>query len=589
MGEQKNLFIALGLSLVVLVLFDQLVYRPDLERQRAAEQAATGDNRNNAGADGRAATGNGEADGLSPGGSAPDADNAPVAGKKATTRAAGRVRLENPRLEGGIALDGALFDKLQLSRHKVSMEKGADKVQLLRPLEQPGSYYARFGWTADGKGSGFVPGRDSVWTADRDRLIPGEPVTLSWSNGQGLTFQQIIRLDDRFMFTVEQRVVNDSGAPVKLAPFGLVRREGVPETSGLYILHEGAVGALDGELVERTYGDLEDDGTFEVTDTKGGWLGITDKYWMTVLIPDQEQRLARAQMRRITEGGVSHRVNFVQPWQVVDTGGTLSTTSRFYAGAKIVNAIDDYESRYDIPLFDRAIDWGWFYFLTRPIFKGLHFFAELTGNYGVAILTLTLLIKLALFPLANKSYVSMARMKKVQPKMKALQERHKEDKQRLQQEMMALYKKEKVNPMAGCLPILLQIPVFFALYKVLYVTIELRHQPFFGWIQDLSAPDPLTPVNLFGLLPFDPPGFLHIGVWPILMGLSMYLMQRLQPASASMDPAQQKIMRFLPVIFTFVLARFSAGLVIYWTTNNLLSVAQQWIIMRREEARMENK
>lgn len=319
-------------------------------------------------------------------------------------------------------------------------------------------------------------------------------------------------------------------------------------------------------------------------------MGITDKYWMTTLIPAQDAELSRARfVRRAPKGGEeSYRVDYVENWQTLAAGGSLENTTRFYAGAKIVGTIDDYQQKYDIALFDRTIDWGWFYWLTRPIFKGLHYLFNLTGNYGVAILLMTVILKLVLFPLANKSYVSMSHMKKAQPKIKKLQERYKEDRQKLQQEMMALYKKEKINPMAGCLPILIQIPIFFALYKVLYVTIEMRHQPFFGWIKDLSAPDPLTPVNAFGLIPWDPPAFMAIGILPILMGLSMWLQQKLNPQSAAMDPTQQKIMSFLPLIFTFIMAPFSAGLVLYWTWNNILSIGQQWVIMRREDARTDD-
>ena len=352
----------------------------------------------------------------------------------------------------------------------------------------------------------------------------------------------------------------------------------------MYILHEGPIGVLNGELAEHSYEDLADDGNFETT-SKGGWLGITDKYWMTTLIPNQNADLSRARMiRKNSITGLSHRVDYVENWQTVDAGTTLQSNVNFYAGAKIVSAIDDYADQYQIALFDRTIDWGWFYFLTRPIFYGLDMFFGMTGNFGVAILLLTVVIKLLLYPLANKSYVSMSHMKKAQPKMKALQERYKDDRTKLQQEMMALYKKEKINPMSGCLPMFLQIPVFFALYKVLFVTIEMRHQPFFGWIQDLSAPDPLTPVNLFGLIPWDPPSIIAIGIWPILMGVTMWAQQKLNPQT-SMDPTQQKILSFLPVIFTFILANFSAGLVIYWTWNSILSALQQWYIMRREEAR----
>ena len=398
-----------------------------------------------------------------------------------------------------------------------------------------------------------------------------------------------IEVDKEFMFTVTQSVVNSTDATIQMAPYGLISRRGEPKTAGLYILHEGPLGVFNGTLEEKNYDDLEDDGNFETSST-GGWMGITDKYWMTTLIPAQDAELSRARfVRRANGGDVSYRVDYVENWQTLAAGGTLESTSHFYAGAKIVGTIDHYQEKYGIALFDRTIDWGWFYWLTRPIFKGLHMLFNITGNYGIAILLMTVILKVVLFPLANKSYVSMSHMKQAQPKIKKLQERYKDDRQKLQQEMMALYKKEKINPMAGCLPILVQIPIFFALYKVLYVTIEMRHQPFFGWIQDLSAPDPLTPITLFGALDWNPPAFLAIGILPILMGISMFLQQKLNPQSAAMDPTQQKIMSFLPLVFTFIMAPFSAGLVLYWTWNNTLSIAQQWVIMRREEARQAAK
>ncbi len=519
-----------------------------------------------------------------------DAGPAPTATQEPTApiyEEAGRVEIVTPELSGSISLRGARLDDLLLNNHRVSLDEGSGNVRLLRPLNEADSYFVRFGWTAKDKDRDFVPGPATIWTATGGELTPTSPVTLSWTNTEAVTFEIALSVDEQFMFSVEQTVRNASGDTIEVAPYGIINREGEPETDGLYILHEGAIGVFNGELQEMTYSDLEDDGNFE-SSTTGGWMGITDKFWMTALIPDQNKTLPVTRMaRRVSGPDVSYRIEYTENWQPVAAGSTNVAESKLYAGAKIVGAIDDYAERYQIQLFDRAIDWGWFWFLTKPIFAIVHYLFELTGNFGVAILLMTVILKIGLFWFANKSYVSMAHMRRAQPKIKALQERHGDDRAKMQQEMMELYKKEKINPMAGCLPMIPQMFIFFALYKVLYVTIEMRHQPFFGWIKDLSVADPLTPVNLFGLLPFDPPGIIAVGILPIMMGVSMWAMQKLNPQQASMDPTQQKIMNMLPLIFTFVMAQFSAGLVLYWTWNNILSIGQQWVIMRREDARMD--
>lgn len=496
---------------------------------------------------------------------------------------AGRVTIDTPELSGSISLRGARLDDLLLKNHKETSEEGSPDVRLLTEFGEARAYFASFGWTARGKGEGFVPDSGTAWTADRSVLAPDSPVTLSWTNPEKVTFQMHISIDDQFMFSIEQLVENNSGELIQVAPYGNISRNGRPDTQSLYILHEGAIGVFDGELQEIDYDDLEDDGDFQ-SGASRAWLGITDKFWMTVLIPDQNAPLSQSRITRRAPSGEVFRVNYVQNWNPVPAGGVHSSTSRLFAGAKIVGTIDQYTDALQIDKFDLTIDWGWFFFLTKPIFAAVHYFYEATGNFGVAILLMTVVLKLILFPLANKSYVSMAHMKRAQPKIKALQERYADDKAKMQQEMMALYKSEKINPMAGCLPLIPQMFIFFALYKVLYVTIEMRHQPFIGWIKDLSVADPLTPVNLFGLLPFDPPGIIAVGVLPILMGISMWLQQKMTPNTA-MDPTQQKIMGMLPLIFTFVMAQFSAGLVLYWTWNNVLTIGQQWLIMRRENAR----
>jgi YidC/Oxa1 family membrane protein insertase len=424
-----------------------------------------------------------------------------------------------------------------------------------------------------------VPDRDSVWQADGDEIRPGQPVTLSWDNGEGLRFARTIALDDGYLLTVTQRIENTTEEPVGLFPFGLISRWGTPKTLGFYILHEGPIGVLEGKLHEIDYDDLQEDGDLDFR-SQGGWLGITDKYWLTALIPDQQSEIEARFLHTLHDGQDRYQVDYRGTAPItVAPGQTAEITDRFFGGAKVVGLLDRYQAEYGIPLFDRAVDFGWFYFLTKPLFHVLHFFYQVTGNYGVAILLLTLLVKLIFFPLANKSYRAMSLMKKLQPKMMELREKYADDKMAMNQALMKLYKDEKVNPMSGCLPIVVQIPVFFALYKVLFVSIEMRHAPFFGWIHDLSAPDPTSVFNLFGLLPFDPPSFLMIGIWPLIMGATMLLQTKLNPQPA--DPVQAKVMMLLPVMFIFLFATFPAGLVIYWTWNNVLSIAQQWVIMKR--------
>lgn len=572
MGESKNFILFAILSLGILVGYQALYLGPKEEaRQRFEQQQEL------------------MADTIQPR-ETPSAEPAPPSddiAPAATYEDAGSVTIDTPELSGSISLRGARLDDLLLKNHRVAQAPSSPNIRLLIPTEELNSYYVRYGWFARGKDASFVPNDATVWAASNPTLTPDSPVTLSWTNSENVTFNLIISVDEHFMFDIEQSVENNSGVQIETASYGAIDREGNPSTDGLYILHEGPIGVFDGKLEEIDYDDLQEDGDFETSTSVGGWMGITDKFWMTTLIPDQQTPLNRARMiRRVQNNTVNHHIEYALNWQTVPAAGTASTNGRLYAGAKIVGAIDDYAERYQISLFDRAIDWGWFWFLTKPIFAVIHFLFEATGNFGVAILLMTVILKIGLFWFANKSYVSMAHMKKAQPKIKALQERYGDDKAKMQQEMMELYKKEKINPMAGCLPMIPQMFIFFALYKVLYVTIEMRHQPFVGWIKDLSVADPLTPVNLFGLLPFDPPSIIAVGILPILMGLSMWLQQKLNPQT-SMDPTQQKIMSMLPIIFTFVMAQFSAGLVLYWTWNNILSIAQQWVIMRREGVRME--
>ncbi len=491
-----------------------------------------------------------------------------------------RVKIDTPSLEGSIALKGGRIDDLVLKKYRETVEPTSPNVVLLSPSGSPHPYYAEHGFVGSGNEEG-LPNGDTLWTATgQGALTPQAPVTLTYDNGKGLVFTRIISVDDNYMFTIDDKVANSGGAAVGLYPYGLVSRHERPLTKGYYILHEGLIGVVDpGGLEEITYKKAiaNPPQTFE---SKSGWLGITDKYWAAVVVPEQGKEF-EAKFSG-TENGTrelfqtSYREGLLQ----VGPGASAETKGYLFAGAKEVHLVDSYGAQYGIPKFDLLIDWGWFYFLTKPMFFALDYFYKLVGNFGIAILIVTFLIKLVLFPLANKSYVSMSKMKKLQPQLARIKERYGDDRMRQQQAMMELYKTEKVNPASGCLPILVQIPVFFALYKVLFVTIEMRHAPFFGWIKDLSAPDPTTIFNLFGLIPWQPPEMLMIGVWPIIMGISMWVQMRLNPAPP--DPVQQKVFAWMPVFFTFLLARFPAGLVIYWAWNNSLSVIQQSVIMRRQ-------
>ena len=507
---------------------------------------------------------------------------AEVAGEQTVQELLGadpRISITSPSVTGSISLKGGRIDDLILNGYNETLDDSSPKIRLLTPRGALDAYWAEYGWVG---ANVKLPDSDTLWSADKTVLSPESPVTLTWDNGEGLTFTRTLTLDKDFMFTVTQRVANDSAAPVTLNPFGLVSRWGTPEVSGLYILHEGPLGVFDGTLKEVDYSDLVDDGPSAMT-TTGGWIGFTDKYWLTALIPDQAAQVNARMLYSKTGLLEKYQADFVGAAATVAPGASIESTTHLFAGAKRVALLDSYAETLGITNFDLAIDFGWFYFLTKPIFYALHWLHGVVGNFGIAILGLTVAIKLVLFPLANKSYVSMSKMKKLGPQIKALQAQFKDDKMRLNQEMMALYKKEKANPAAGCLPVLIQIPIFFSLYKVLLVTIEMRHAPFFGWIQDLSARDPLSIWTLFGLIEWDHlsiiPLPMDIGVWPLIMGFTMWLQMRLNPQPT--DPIQAKMFMYLPFVFTFLLASFSAGLVIYWAWNNTLSILQQWVIMRR--------
>ncbi len=483
------------------------------------------------------------------------------------------------RVSGSLALQGMRFDDLTLLGY--AQEVGGDEeIVLLSPAGGPLPYFAEFGWVNAAGTTVQVPDDTSVWVPeDGQQLDAGRPVTFRWMNDAGMVFRQTLELDENYLFHVTLSVTNGTAETFALHPFGFVRREELPDLVGFYILHEGPLGVFDDTLEEVDYDDLVGEPP-EVFDDTGGWMGITDKYWLTALVPDPVGSFrARFSAPARADAGERYQVDFLGPMVTVPAGGSATYTTRFFAGAKEVDLLDHYRDTFGIPLFDRAVDFGWFYPITKPLFYVLHWFSGLLGNVGLAILALTVCVRLALFPLANRSYEAMSRMKKVQPKMMEIRDRYKDDRQKMQQEVMELYRREKANPLSGCLPILLQIPIFFALYKVLFVTLETRHEPFYLWIRDLSAQDPTSIFNLFGLLPFTPPGFLMVGALPVIMGATMYLQQKLNPTPP--DPMQARIMMALPFVFVFVFAPFPAGLVLYWAWNNLLSIAQQWVIMRR--------
>jgi YidC/Oxa1 family membrane protein insertase len=498
-----------------------------------------------------------------------------------------RVKINAPKVEGSLNLLGAKLDDLVLRDYRERIAPASPLVQLLEPRSRAQPYYIQYGWTAPAGETVKLPGNDTTWTASADTLSPGKPVTLSWDNGAGLTFQIGLSVDDEYMFSVSQTVRNATGEAVKLFPWSRIRRDYKPEVEGYYVLFEGLLGVVNGTLQETSYDSAKSEGdkkaglAYDAVST-GGWAGITDKYWLTSLIPDQALQ-AKVNFRHIDDHGDHYQVDYVTTDPLTaPANGDITTISHMFAGAKVVTLLDRYQDQFHIPNFDKAVDFGWFYFLTKPIFFALDWLNAVLGNFGLAIMAFTVFVKALFFPLANYSYRSMSKMKLLAPKMTALRERLKDDPQKMQQEMMALYRAEKVNPASGCLPMVVQIPVFFSLYKVIFVTIEMRQAPFFGWIHDLSQVDPTNVFNLFGLIPFDPAAYvplLHLGAWPLIMGITMFLQQKLNPPPP--DPVQAKLFQFMPIIFTFMMAKFPAGLIIYWSWNNALSIGQQWLIQRR--------
>jgi len=579
--NSRNTIIFFVCAALIMGVYYFMVMRPQAEMRRQQQVVA---------AEQKAATADA---GLTSGSAAPAAF---VADRAQALGTAARVPIQTPKLKGSLSLQGARIDDLYLTDYKETLDKNSTPVELFRPQGMEHAYFAQFGWSGPNVAGG-VPGPNTPWTLTKGAtLTPTTPVELTWDNGQGLRFTRVIAIDDQYVFTVTDTVANLSGQPITIAPYGRVERQGVPADLGKQmILHEGAIGTFgaNGKFATEQvkYKDWAKKPRIENQST-GGWLGITDKYWMAALIPDQKETIEGRFAVRDPEGLNVHEAAMLGATRTIQPGRQIEETQRLFAGAKRNEILAGYEKSLDLPRFVYAIDWGMFWFLTRPIFMIVEFFYGVLGNFGLAILALTVVVKLIMFPLANKSYESLSKMRTLQPKMEELKKKFKDDPQKQQQETMALYQREKINPLAGCLPILVQIPVFYALYKVLFVTIEMRHAPFFGWIRDLSARDPSTVWNLFGAIPWDPAtlplvgsllnGPLHLGVLPIVYGLTMWLQQSMNPPAQ--DPMQRQIFAFLPFVFTFIMAPFAAGLLIYWAWNNILSIAQQYVIMHRFKA-----
>ena len=559
--DTRNLIAAICLSMSVLIGYQILFGEPTQQNIKKEQQLVDKNNE--------------------PSIELPKDNNTSLTEVTKKTRNIDRINIINDELQGSVSLLGARIDDLVLKKYRKTLDPESDQIRFLKKIDEREPFFIQFGWSSPNKNK--VPNGNTVWKGSKSSLDPNNPVTLSWNNGEGLKFSQIISIDDNYMIKVIQKVKNETNNSVNLYPYGLIRRSGEPKTTDFFVLHEGPLGVFDGSLKEHSYSDLKDNGQKGMsikTEENGGWIGITDKYWMAALIPDQNTNSNFT--FRYVNNSASYQTDFLGELSKIPANGEIEIVSRVFSGAKKLNLLDKYEEDLKIKNFDLAIDFGWFYFLTKPFFYALSWANNILGNFGLAILAITVVVKIIFFPLANKSYKSMARMRVLTPQLQQLRERFGNDRQKMNMEMMALYKREKVNPAAGCLPILVQIPVFFALYKVLFVSIEMRQAPFFGWIKDLSALDPTSIFNLFGLLPYSTdflPDFLNLGIWPLLMGATMVLQQRLNPKPP--DPVQAQIFAWMPVVFTFLLATFPAGLVIYWTWNNLLSIAQQWIITRK--------
>ena len=558
MENQKNLFLAIVISMAIIFGFQLLVPQP--EKAPISEEQTFEENSVEL--------------------SIQNTNTQIVVNRDEVISSSGRVVFDNGKIKGSINLEGGFIDDLVLEEFRETLDPTSDLIEFLNPLGSQDAYYLDTGWVSSDN-TLELPNNKSIWKTDKTSMGVDDPVKLFWTNSQGITFEKIISLDENYLFNVDQRVINNSDRSFDLFPFGLSKRQGIPEMQNFFILHEGPISITDGVLEEYDYDDLKENKKIKHTSI-GGWIGITDKYWQTAIIPNQNEPIHQTYSYSFAENVDNFQTDIVGEKIAVSNGASISHNFKLFAGPKIVSVIDTYMEEYGIQEFDRSVDFGWFYFLTKPIFNVLQFVFGYVGNFGWSIIAFTILMRICFFPLAQQSFKSMAKMKKLGPEMQRLKEQYGDDRAGMQKEMMALYKREKANPIAGCLPILLQIPVFFALYKVLFVTIEMRHAPFIGWIHDLSAPDPLGLLTAFGFFDWNVPGILqlfNIGIWPILMGISMFLQQKLNPAPV--DKMQAKIFMFLPIVFTFVLGGFAAGLVIYWTTNNVLSMAQQYVIQRK--------
>ena len=573
-GNNSNTFLAIGLSVLVLVLWQVFYIGPIVEEERKQAEIIAQ----------REAVQSGQA---SPSDNAaiPQSDTttaqAPASNNESEAEEEKRLTIDTELLIGSLNLRGARIDDLRLKKYKVENTEESPLITLLSPRNSSNPYFAEFGYL-NSPTAGEVPSANTVWNASANTLGANSSVTLDWTNDKGIRFEREIALDDKYMFTITDRIANTSSDPVELTPYGRIARFGEPDTQGIFVLHEGLIGHFgDDEYEEVDYDDVREANEISLARTPRGWLGITDKYWAAALIPGTS---FKPRFFHSDTGAELFQTDFVGEVTSIAAGSTSEVSNKLFAGAKVTEIIDGYQEDLNIHNFDLMIDWGWFYFITKPLFWLIHWLHGIFGNFGVAILGATVIIKAIFLPLANMSYASMAKMKKVQPEMTEMRERYGDDKMKQQQEMMAIYKREKINPAAGCLPMLVQIPVFFALYKVLFVTIEMRHAPFFGWIQDLAAPDPTSIFNLFGLLPFEVGGLFLVGIWPVIMGITMFLQFQMNPAPP--DPTQAMIFKWLPLVFTFMLASFPAGLVIYWAWNNTLSLIQQGIIMKRHGAEL---
>ena len=591
--DTRNLFLAIALSVLVMAAWQYFYAGPLYQREHQAQMQA---NQANTAPSSEAQPSGSPTASLPGAPAAATPPGAPVTTTAETVSAAlaanPRVIIDTPSIGGSIDLKGGRIDDIVLKDYHETVDPKSPNVRLFSPPGAPDAYWAETGFVSPG-GVAKTPNLDTLWTADRQTLTPAQPVTLTWDNGAGLVFKRVVAVDDKYMFTVTDSVVNSGPSPATVQPYALILRHGRPNVAGYSVLHEGFVGVIgDGGVQEVTYAGIEKaTGKVNAFKGDGGWLGFTDKYWGSAIIPDQTAPIEARFSASGTVQPVDYQADFLGKEQTVAPGATAETMTRVFAGAKEVSTIDNYASRLGIKKFDLMIDWGWFYFITKPLFLLIDAIYHWVGNFGVAILIVTVLVKLAFFPLANRSYNSMAKMKKIQPQIAALKDLYPDDRVKQQQEQMALFKREGVNPVAGCLPMVIQIPVFFALYKVIFITIEMRHAPFFGWIRDLSAPDPTNVFTLFGLVPWDPTAlpafghFFHLGIWPLIMGVSMFFQMKMNPEPA--DPVQKQMFSWMPVIFTFMLGTFPAGLVIYWTWNNTLTVLQQYYIMTKAGVKVE--